>query len=66
MPTLSDLRKRTSPVRPLAASVAGEEAIVADRRSRMRPAQIVELKLRTALGPEPLSRESNAPPRPRS
>jgi hypothetical protein len=58
MPTLADLRKRTTHVRPPAVPAAsGEEAMVADERGRLKPAQIVEQKLRTALGRGKNSRE---------
>jgi hypothetical protein len=63
MPTLSDLRRRTSNARPaLAPASPVEEAMVADQRSRLRPAQIVEQKLRTALGRGKVPRESAAVP----
>jgi hypothetical protein len=61
MPTLSELRRRTPEVRPLLTPGAPvEEAMVADQRSRLRPAQIVEQKLRTALGRSKLPRESGS------
>jgi hypothetical protein len=60
MPTLMDLRSRITGARPLNATVNTEEAIIADRRSRLRPAQIVEQKLRSLLGRSQLSREEQA------
>jgi hypothetical protein len=61
MPTLSDLRRRTSNDRPaVAPSSLVEEAMVADQRSRLRPAQIVEQKLRTALGRGKVPRDGAA------
>ena len=51
MPTLADLRKRTSMVRTVTTvSKPKEEAIVTDRRSQLRPAHIVEQKLSVLLG----------------
>lgn len=59
MPTLSDLRRRISPERPLVtAGVAGEEVMVIDRRSRLRPTQVIEQKLRTALSRDRIPREA--------
>jgi hypothetical protein len=52
-----DLRNRIANARPLAPTVPGEEAMIADRRGRLRPAQIVEQKLRTVLGRSQLPRE---------
>ncbi len=50
MPTLSDLRRRTTNIRALPAPAATvDEALVVDERSRLRPAQVVEQKLRRAL-----------------
>jgi hypothetical protein len=61
MPTLSDLRNRTSNTRPrLAPAVTEEEAMVADQRSRLRPTQIVDQELRTALSRGQILRESTS------
>ncbi|HZN35993.1 MAG TPA: hypothetical protein VFB80_19320 [Pirellulaceae bacterium] len=50
MPTLAELRNRTSVVRTsVNVSKPKEEALVADRRSGLRPAHIVEQKLTVAL-----------------
>ncbi|HUE73353.1 MAG TPA: hypothetical protein VMP01_20915 [Pirellulaceae bacterium] len=61
MPTLSDLRNRTFNTRPrLAQVVSEEEAMVTDQRSRLRPTQIVDQKLRTALNRSHVPRESTS------
>jgi hypothetical protein len=50
MPTLADLRVRFgTPPRSPAAPAGGDEALVADSRSKLSPAQMVEQKLRLAL-----------------
>jgi D-aminopeptidase len=50
MPTLADLRVRfaTTPRSP-ATPAGADEVLVADSRSKMSPAQMVEQKLRQAL-----------------
>jgi hypothetical protein len=49
MPTLAELRSRTDSRKRGGPRNTKDEAIVADRRSTLRPAQIVEQKLRVAL-----------------
>ena len=50
MPTLADLRSRTSSTRGLRpATKPKDEALVVDRRGSLRPAHLVEQKLRVAL-----------------
>jgi hypothetical protein len=63
MPTLSDLRSRTVASRPMNSQLAtGDEAMVVDQRSRLRPAQIVEQKLRHVLLRSRQAREPASPP----
>jgi hypothetical protein len=55
MPTLFELRERSIDQRPFPASgrlsldLPGEETIVSDRRSGLRPKQVIEQKLSVAL-----------------
>ena len=50
MPSLADLRSRYAvPAEPFEESVDSEEILVADSRGNLSPAQMVELKLRSAL-----------------
>jgi hypothetical protein len=63
MPTLADLRSRTVASRPIHSQLSsGDEAIVVDQRSRLRPAQIVEQKLRRALLRSRQTRDAADPP----
>ncbi len=53
MPSLSDLRSRWTPERELRSSLSScEEALVADTRGQLTPAQMVEQKLGRLL-PKP-------------
>jgi hypothetical protein len=50
MPSLADLRSRYSvPCEPHEESADSEEILVTDSRGNLSPAQMVELKLRSAL-----------------
>ncbi len=50
MPTLAELRIRyTSASRGPGVPLGGDETLVADARSKLSPAQVVEQKLRQAL-----------------
>ena len=63
MPTLSDLRSRTLASRPMHSQLApGDETMVVDQRSQLRPAQVVEQKLRRALLRNRQARELTNPP----
>jgi hypothetical protein len=51
MPTLADLRSRFGfGTRGTVTPLSGDESLVADVRGKLSPAQMVEQKLRQALG----------------
>ena len=58
MPTLADLRSRLHVTKPVTESneTIHDESLIADARSNLSPAQMVELKLRSALLGATLSR----------
>lgn len=57
MPTLADLRTRfVAPMAPVQVREESEEALVVDTRGSLSPAQMVDLKLRSALHGPTLSR----------
>lgn len=57
MPTLAELRSRFLPTTgSFKEDMEPDEVLVADARSKMSPAQMVEVKLRTALHGPTLSR----------
>lgn len=49
MPTLAELQNRTKSLKRRSAGTQKDEAMIVDRRGTMRPAQLVEQKLRVAL-----------------
>lgn len=53
MPTLAELQSRTTTQKVQSKFKAKDEAIVLDRRGTLRPAHIVEQKLRVVLGKRP-------------
>ena len=65
MPTLMELRSRLPQPRDAHPGLTnGDESLVADVRSRLTPAQVVELKLRSLL-PKPKSAGVGPPHRAR-
>jgi len=60
MPTLGELRSRYSHPTKDTRMHSGEELLVADSRALMRPAQMVEEKLRTVMQANGAQSQSNA------